>query len=332
MALTLPGGTGPSSLAPSAAAGHRRYMTNTEPTVAAETTSDDTDRHHGIVVGIDASPGSGHALAWASRRADRFGPVRPVAAWRYPAWAVSDPMLGAPPPVPVEEFAEVARREAEDAVSEIPEVQRSPLVLVRSPAGPALVDIGADANLIVVGTRGRGAVADSLLGSVSCYVVNHATVPVAVVPRDAALDDVERRILVGIDGSANSTHALRWALDHAPGDTVVEAVHVWSQRAVTIPEPYTIPIEYSEQEAAVTVERAVVGATVGLGDAEPDVVRTLEYGDPRNVLRVRSRDADLLVLGARGHRGVAHLLLGSVTTGLIHQPLVTTVVVPFAED
>ena len=38
-------------------------------------------------------------------------------------------------------------------------------------------------------------------------------------------------------------------------------------------------------------------------------------------------EADLLVLGARGHEGVAHLLLGSVTTGLVHQPVIPTVVV-----
>ncbi|MDH3683777.1 MAG: universal stress protein [Acidimicrobiia bacterium] len=307
-------------------------MTKPLSTVESHEAATDLDEHVGMVVGIDSSPGSAHAVAWAARRTDRFGPVRPVAAWRYPTWAVSDPMLGAPPPAPVEDFAEVARRDAEKAVAEVPEAERSPLVLVRSPAGPALVDVGADANLIVVGTRGRGAVADSLLGSVSCYVVNHATVPVAVVPRDVPLDDVRNRVIVGIDGSANSVTALRWALQHSPKDMVVEAVHAWSQRAVTIPEPYTVPIEYSEQDAAVTVERTVVQAMSRLEGPERDVVRTLHYGDPRNVLRERSPDADLLVLGARGHRGVAHLLLGSVTTGLIHQPLVATIVVPVGDD
>ncbi len=54
----------------------------------------------------------------------------------------------------------------------------------------------------------------------------------------------------------------------------------------------------------------------------------VEMGDARNILRDASRGSDMLVVGARGHRGVAHLLLGSVATGLVHQPIVPTIVVP----
>ena len=55
------------------------------------------------------------------------------------------------------------------------------LVVAESPAGPALIDNAHDAELIVVGRRGRGAVKSLVLGSVSSYVLQHATCPVLVV-------------------------------------------------------------------------------------------------------------------------------------------------------
>ena len=282
----------------------------------------------GIVVGIDGSPGSTHALAWASNRVEQLGPIQPVRAWSYPPWAVGDSMFGILPAIPPDDFEDWARQSAEKSLAAIPTDDRAPLILARSPAGPALVEAGADADLIVVGTRGRGAVADTILGSVSCHVVHHATVPVAVVPLDADIDGARRRVVVGIDGSENSVRALIWALSTAPDDVVVEAFHVWSYHALAIPDPHMAPIEYNESEAKLTLERTSVEAVARAGGKAKEPVLSLEYGDPRNVVRRFSSKADLLVLGARGHRGVAHLLLGSVTTGLIHQPLVTTVVVP----
>jgi len=54
-------------------------------------------------------------------------------------------------------------------------------VVVESPAGPAIIENARDAELIVVGRRGRGTVKSLVLGSVSSYVVQHATCPVLVV-------------------------------------------------------------------------------------------------------------------------------------------------------
>lgn len=299
-----------------------------------ETASDTGTLGHGNVVGIDGSPGSDHALAWAAERVDRFGMIRPVAAWWYPTWAIVNPMMGSTPPTEMASFASSARSQAEEAIAAVPERQRTELQVVQAPAGPALVEAGADATLITVGTRGLGAVADTLLGSVSSHVVANATVPVAVVPEAAPLGRPNRRILVGVDSSANSVAALRWSLDHChltEDLDVVEVVHVWSHQVTAIPEPFMVPSEYSETEAAQTLDRVVADATAGRTEAVP-VECTLEYGDPRVVLRQMSERGDLLVLGSRGHRGVAHLLLGSVTTGLVHQPLVATVVVPAADD
>ncbi len=68
------------------------------------------------------------------------------------------------------------------------------------------------ADLLVLGTHGYGAVESALLGSVSRQVVTHAVCPTVLVPQDAG--DL-RRFVVGVDGSEESLHALRWATDLA---------------------------------------------------------------------------------------------------------------------
>ena len=56
----------------------------------------------------------------------------------------------------------------------------------------------------------------------------------------------------------------------------------------------------------------------------------LDTTDPRSALEEASAEADLLVIGSTGHRGLTRLLLGSVAAGLLHRPLCPTVVVPSA--
>ena len=67
--------------------------------------------------------------------------------------------------------------------------------------------------------------------------------------------------------------------------------------------------------------------------ATPDEIeRVIEYnvhvGDPRIELRLAANESSALVVGSRGHRGVAHLLLGSTATSLAQHPTAVTVVVP----
>jgi nucleotide-binding universal stress UspA family protein len=287
---------------------------------------------NGMVVGIDGSEGSLHALRWAVAMSGSFGPVRPVVAWHYPWWAVPTGMPGGPPPPSAQEFADQARSEAEQALRSVDPALCSSLVVVEGTAGHVLVETGRDAAMVVVGTRGRGAVADAVLGSVSSHVVRHATVAVVVVPDQAPVDKRHHRVVVGADGSPNSVAALAWAIANVPADATVEAWRAWTYHLSAYPEVVSISVEVFEQDARAsleaTVDAAVTAAANAGADAGREVVRHLEYGDPRNVLLAACEDADLLVMGARGHEGVAHLLVGSVTTSLVHKPIVPTVVVP----
>ena len=281
-----------------------------------------------MIVGVDGTPGSNHALDWALNRVDRFGPLRPLAAWQYPYWAVAGPLASEPPIAEPARFETAARAHAQSAVASLPESARQKLRVCEGPAGAVLVEAGDDADMIVVGTRGRDIVSERILGSVSSYVAAHTTVPAAVVPTTATTSDELGRIVVGIDGSANSIEALAWAIKTAPKTAIIDAIYVWSNLVRMSPEPYVIPIEDSESEAQATLDRAVALAIERAG-SEPSIEAHLSYGDDaRNVLRAEAQASDLLVLGTRGRGGVLGLLLGSVTTSLIHRADIATIVVP----
>jgi nucleotide-binding universal stress UspA family protein len=285
----------------------------------------------GLVVGIDGSAGSLHALRWAAARAATLGPVTPMVAWHYPWWAVPTGVPTGPPAPSPQEFAELARAHAEEVLNQIDPALCQSLVVAEGAPGNCLVETGRGAAAIVVGTRGRGAVADAVLGSVSSHVVRHATVPVVVVPEGAPIEaPTAGGVVVGVDGSPHSVAALAWALRNTSREATIRAVQAWTYHLSAYPEVVSLSIEVFEADAKASLEATIAAAVAAAGEAGRgrNVVRRLIYGDPRNVLIDAAEGADLLVLGARGHEGVAHLLVGSVTTSLVHRPIVPTVVVP----
>jgi nucleotide-binding universal stress UspA family protein len=137
-----------------------------------------------IVVGVDGSEGANAALRWAAREAAMRGAVLEVVAAYINPWRPGEPSdeITAMDPV----FQE-PRMEAE-RVLEQARAQLEPMDLtvettaVDDAPGRALVRRSADADLLVVGTRGRGGFAGLLLGSVSQQAAHHAACPVVVVP------------------------------------------------------------------------------------------------------------------------------------------------------
>jgi len=133
-----------------------------------------------IVAGADGSAGSQHALRWAARQAELTGAaLEVVIGWQYPAF------FGWAPAGPNEvDFAKIAGETLSAEVSDVLGPQPPDRVSTRVIEGyPAqvLVDASAGADLLVVGSRGHGGLADVLLGSVSTYCVHHAHCPVTVV-------------------------------------------------------------------------------------------------------------------------------------------------------
>jgi nucleotide-binding universal stress UspA family protein len=143
-----------------------------------------------IVVGVDDSEHAKAALRWAADEAKLRG-ARLVAvhAWTFVApAAMGEPGLIAVPAGNLAAELEAERRAAETSlestVNEVLgdaaglEVER---MLVEEDAGAGIVAAAKEADLIVVGTRGRGSLTQALLGSVSHHVVQHAPCPVVIV-------------------------------------------------------------------------------------------------------------------------------------------------------
>jgi nucleotide-binding universal stress UspA family protein len=140
-----------------------------------------------IVVGVDGSELGLAALEWAVAEARlRNAIVVAVHAWAFvPPPSLTDPGLV---PMPAGDLAEDLERERDAAQAVLDEATgqvdtdgvQVETVLVENAAGDALVDAAQGADLVVVGSHGRGGLASALLGSVSGHVVRHAASPVVI--------------------------------------------------------------------------------------------------------------------------------------------------------
>jgi nucleotide-binding universal stress UspA family protein len=146
-----------------------------------------------IVVGVDGSEPSKQALRWAARQAAATEAVLEVVT----TWAVTSTAYPFSMPMPIPAAYDMGP-EVERELNEIVQDMRGEFpgtefssVVTEGRAGPALVAAAADADLLVVGSRGHGAVVGVLLGSVSEYCVTHATCPVVVVrhPKGTVVDE-----------------------------------------------------------------------------------------------------------------------------------------------
>lgn len=136
-----------------------------------------------IVVGVDGSPSSRKALEWAVGQAERTGAqVEAVTAWEYPQFYGS--MGWTFPQGGNDMISTAAEAVLAEAVAETveghPGTVVHPKVTYGSPA-EVLLEAAKDADLLVVGSRGHGAVAGALLGSVGHNCAQHAPCPVVIV-------------------------------------------------------------------------------------------------------------------------------------------------------
>jgi len=143
-----------------------------------------------IVVGVDGSEAAQAALRFAVEEATLRGArIVAVHSWTFiPATVAADPGLMAMPEGDVPGMLEAERNVAETSLERAVQEafpQGSPVEieqrLVEDDAGEAIVTEAAGADLVVIGSRGRGNLKSALLGSVSSHVVHHAPCPVVVV-------------------------------------------------------------------------------------------------------------------------------------------------------
>ena len=192
---------------------------------------------------------------------------------------------------------------------------------------PTLVDLTKEAQMIVVGCRGqRGAEPDGLLGFGQHGAGPSRALPGGGDPRRRGRDRAgfaQAPVLVGIDGSPASESATAIAFDEASWRGVdLVALHAWSD--ADWPE---FPVMEASAIKA-TAEDVLAQRLAGWQERYPDVTvrRVVVLHYPARHLLEQSKSAQLVVLGSHGRGGFAGMLLGSVSTTIVHAAHVPVIV------
>jgi nucleotide-binding universal stress UspA family protein len=280
---------------------------------------------HRIVVGVDSSPGATAAVRWAAAQAHRTGAELRIAT----AFGPSSDFIGHDDAQKhMDGVVDQARLEALEVdpdltISHQEHFGRPDL---------ALRDESDGADLLVVGSRGKGGFAGLLLGSVSRQCVHRAMCPVVVVrgpvvdgssegdvPVEAGREEpagsvagAAHRIVAGADSSSSSDAALRWAADQAEATgSDLEVLMAWDW-VTTYGWGFVIPPDLDPESDS----RRVLEKSLGpVRDAHPGVAisSAVVQGPAADLLVKASARADLLVVGSRGHGELAGMVLGSVS-------------------
>ena len=286
-----------------------------------------------IVVGIDGSPVSKVAVDWAARTAAlREVPLKLV-------HVLNPPVVMAFPEVPIpagylEWQSEEGRTLLAAAVTTAEEsallIGKGPIAvtteMVAGSSVPTLVDESTRAQMVVVGCRGRNALARGLLGSVSIGLVHHAKCPVAIIHDEDPLmpHPSMAPVVVGVDGSPVSERAVEIAFEEASFRGVdLVAVHAWSDTGV-----FEFPgVDWSALQSG--AEEILSERLAGWQERYPDVlVRRVVVADrPAHQLLEQAQSAQLLVVGSHGRGGFAGMVLGSVSTAVINAARMPVLVV-----
>jgi nucleotide-binding universal stress UspA family protein len=275
----------------------------------------------GILVGIDGSPCSAAAVQWAVGEAVmRNEPLRIV--------YVVSPLVGGwsgvgGGPLP-EDFGEWQEKQARQVIEEAVRIARESATGTTlqinaetpfAPLTPTLVDMSKQVQMLVVGCRGKGAFARALLGSVSTALIHHAHCPVAVIHAETPPDRVHAPILLGVDGSPASVRATALAFEEASWRKAeLVALYAWSD--ADWPEVAPVPWSAFSGDA----DKALAECLADWKQRYPDVVvRQLVVPDhPAKHLIAESESAQLVVVGSHGRGGFAGMLLGSVSSSVVH--------------
>lgn len=190
-------------------------------------------------------------------------------------------------------------------------------------------------GLVVVGSRGRSAIARFFLGSVAERVVQHAPCPVLLA---RPLDGELRKLLVGVDGSECAARALEWVRQFPlPPDCQVRLVMVLPfledlirTRMFTPPYPAGVleanqHAEQQRKEGQAQLEQwtAVLNAAGRQADSE------IRHGDPAVALLAAAQDwsADLIVVGSQGLGAIERFVMGSVSENVVRHASCSVLVV-----
>jgi len=280
-----------------------------------------------IVVGIDGSPWSDGALEWAIDQAAlehrTLTIVHAIAAFPESTRMADSSGLD------LRRLFEDSRADAENvldtavshALDREPQLDVHHVLSVSDPR-TILLDLGEQAAMVVVGSRGRGPVASLLLGSVSVAVSKHASCPV-VVRRLKGPTQPGNRIVVGVDGTEDSVAAIEFAYRMAS----------FRQCSLSVLHCYwtASPVAPSPRGPDLAADRALVSESLaGMAEKFPEVEVTVDLvsGFADRHLIAASAGYDLVVVGHHRLTPLNDLVYRSVAPTVLEHADGAVAVVP----
>jgi len=262
---------------------------------------------YGILAAYDGSAYGYDALRWAVREAK-------ARQLRLTVFLASD--LAPPGQPPAHDVVRLAADRGDhllaDGLSYAESAVGTPwlgLEVTGEPPAQALCERSRDAEMTVLGARGRSSLPGMTLGSVPWHVAAHGRGPIVVVRgRWTPVNTAAGPVVVGVDGSPASQDAVTLAFEEA---TLRQA-------------PLTAVCALADAPSVVgkahLMEEAFDHEMTRREKDHPDVkvMRHVVHGSPRESLLTAAADAQLVVIGARGRGGFKDLVLGSVPEALIH--------------
>lgn len=303
----------------------------------------------GVVVGVDGSDQSICALVWAAKEAERRrSPLHVVTAYTVPIFAASSMDAGytTMDDAIIREGAQAVLDKALERISGY-NIEVFPRVETGD-ASAVLLELSEEADLMVVGSRGRGGFVGRLLGSVSSALPAHAKCPTVVVPLRTAgrlpeagvrppsgaptVQTVEDVVVVGVDGSEQGRAASLVAAEEAKHRglplQILCALPPFSGSLAWVPAPMDLEALHEELAEQLRAGQA------WLQSHFPDVQMSVQLldGAPAEIMIDRTADVELLVMGTRGRGGFAGMLMGSTSQSVLHHAKGPVMVVPDHED
>ncbi|WP_233837765.1 universal stress protein [Paraburkholderia sp. ZP32-5] len=286
-----------------------------------------------ILLAVDQSVASQHAVAYASHIVAAGGIIRLVSIVENPRTLVPAGSL-------VRSALQAARdellRDAHEALARAADVLAGHGIQVEKEAIDlaarggdvvhALID-AADAwqpDLIVTGAHQHHGLLRWVEGAVSAPLARLSPCPILIVPATGNADAyaLPRHILFAVDGSDQATQALRYGVRFSTPDTSLRAIYV-VDRAVRLSD--LVPIDVLEDAFVDEGTRALAAAgpllRVASGRSNVELVRTERTGDDVAHAIVReaaSWQANMIVMGTHGRRGMVRWMLGSVAERVAH--------------
>ncbi|MGZ5400812.1 MAG: universal stress protein [Nocardioides sp.] len=263
-----------------------------------------------VVVGVDGSDHADRAVRWAVEQAS-------LERRRLAVVAVSDN----------------ARSLVDDAVAAAKLLEPDLSVVGSALSGDprqVLIDVSAQAHLLVVGSRGRGALRSMLLGSVSTTVSAHSACPV-IVCRPTTGDQARSGVIVGADATRESLPVIEFAYRQAAlRDLPLTVLHCFWDAAAAVAQYREARGKEAEAPELEDLRAVLSESVAGLAEKYPDVPvnLTLKHGLVDEALSPSRGGWDLIVVGRHPMTSLGRVLIGSIATAVVERADATVAVVP----